>query len=222
MPAAFANEVRSALREGLEDISVSRSAARARNWGIPVPGDPSQVIYVWFDALANYISALGYGTGDPHYQRWWCESDERIHFVGKGIVRFHAIYWPALLLSADEPLPTTIYVHPYLTSDGEKISKSSGVTVDPIAVANEYGVDALRWWLVRDVPPTTDADYRAERLVTRANDELANGFGNLIHRSVLDGKAVVDADPSRRSRFRFALVRARSRGSPAFPGGRRL
>jgi len=177
------NEVLGFIRGGLEDFSVSRSRSRARGWGIPVPGDPSQVIYVWFDALANYISALDYGTGGERYRKWWERSDERLHTIGKGIIRFHAVYWPAILLSAGEPLPTAIFVHDYLTVDGQKLSKSTGHTHDPIEIADRFGTDALRWWFLRDVPRTGDADFREELLVVRAN-ELADGLGNLVNRTI--------------------------------------
>jgi methionyl-tRNA synthetase len=181
-PEARRNEVTAFLRSGLDDISVSRSARRARGWGIPVPGDPAQVVYVWYDALGNYITALGYGEGHPDYRKWWCESDERVHVIGKGILRFHAVYWPAFLLSAGEPLPTAVFVHDYLTVDGAKISKSSGDTVDPAALVDTYGADALRSWLAREVPRLGDADFTEPRLVEAANADLANGFGNLVNR----------------------------------------
>ncbi len=125
-PAARRNEVLAFLRHGLADFSASRPAARAAGWGIPVPGDPDQVVYVWWDALANYVTALGYATGDPAYPRWWVDSADRVHVIGKGIVRFHAVYWLALLLSAGLPLPTAIHVHDYLSVDGAKLSKSAG------------------------------------------------------------------------------------------------
>ena len=111
------------IRRGLADFSISRSLARARGWGIPVPGDPSQVMYVWFDALANYITALGYGSGGTLYEHYWVRGDRRVHVIGKGILRFHAVYWPAMLLSAGVPLPTELLVHGYVTINGEKISK---------------------------------------------------------------------------------------------------
>src|SRR5207253_10268769 len=127
------------VRGGLQDFSVSRTSERARGWGIPVPDDPSQVIYVWFDALGNYVTALDYvGCGDG-YRTWWQESDERVHVIGKGILRFHAVYWPAILLSAGQPLPTAIFVHDYLTVAGEKLSKSRGNAPDPAEVAAGYG-----------------------------------------------------------------------------------
>jgi methionyl-tRNA synthetase len=184
-PEPFREEVLAFVRRGLDDISVSRSAARARGWGIPVPDDPTQVINVWFDALANYISALRFGDAEcPDYREWWRESDERIHVIGKGILRFHAVYWPAFLASAGEPAPTRIQVHPYLTIDGAKLSKSSGVVVDPREIVAEYGADALRWWFARDVGLSADTDFTTARLVARANEDLANGLGNLINRIV--------------------------------------
>jgi len=181
-PEPYANEALSFVRSGLQDISVSRSKSRARGWGIPVPDDPSQVIYVWWDALANYISALDFGGDRVAYRHWWEEADERIHVIGKGILRFHAVYWPALLLSAGQPLPTTIFVHPYLTANGRKLSKSGGNVVDPVAVVDTYGTTALRWWLLVDVPRAADADFTEARLVERHDTDLANGVGNLTNR----------------------------------------
>jgi methionyl-tRNA synthetase len=183
-PAGRRNEVLAFIAGGLEDFSISRSVDRARGWGIPVPGDPSQVIYVWWDALGNYLTALDYGTEGADYQRWWTGAEHRIHLLGKGALRFHAVYWPAMLLSAGQPLPTDLLVHDYLTADGRKLSKSSGLTVDPAALAEEYGTNAVRWWLLREVPRVGDADFTLERLVNRANDELANGLGNLVNRVV--------------------------------------
>jgi methionyl-tRNA synthetase len=177
------NEVLAFIRRGLTDFSVSRAQERARGWGIPVPGDPEQVIYVWFDALANYITALGSGSDGDAYRKWWRESDERLHVIGKGIIRFHAIYWPAILLSAGQSLPTTIFVHDYLTVAGQKLSKSLGTAIDPLWVVGRYGPDALRWWFLRDVPRKGDVDFREELIAARAN-ELADGLGNLINRTV--------------------------------------
>jgi methionyl-tRNA synthetase len=197
-PAGRRNEVLALIDGGLEDFSASRPAERAGGWGIPVPGDPGQVVYVWWDALGSYITALGYGGDDRGcYQRWWERSERRVHLLGKGVLRFHAVYWPAMLLSAGLPLPTEIFVHDYLTAGGRKISKSGGaggqggtggpggVTVsEPAALAAAYGVDAVRWWLLREVPRVGDADFTAERLIARADDELANGIGNLVNRVV--------------------------------------
>ncbi|MEU0372192.1 methionine--tRNA ligase [Streptomyces sp. NPDC006283] len=183
-PAARRNEVLSLIEGGLHDFSVSRSQTRARGWGIPVPGDRDQVVYVWWDALGNYVTSLGYGTADAEFDRWWTGSDRRVHAVGKGVIRFHAVYWPAMLLSAGLPLPTDILVHDYLTVDGRKISKSTGNTVDPAALAADHGTDAVRWWLMRDVPRVGDADFTPERLVQRADSDLAGGLGNLVNRIV--------------------------------------
>jgi methionyl-tRNA synthetase len=185
-PAGRRNEVLAFIDGGLADFSVSRPAGRAGGWGIPVPGDPGQVIYVWFDALCNYVTAL---SPREAYQRWWGGPGSRVHLLGKGVLRFHAVYWPAMLLSAGLPLPTDIFVHDYLTAGGRKISKSAAGTLDagalePAALAARYGPDAVRWWLLREVPRAGDADFTVERLVARADDELANGLGNLVNRVV--------------------------------------
>lgn len=183
-PESRRNEVLGFIKTGLQDFSISRSTERARGWGIEVPGDPGQVIYVWWDALGNYITALDYGTEGENYRHWWAESDERTHVIGKGIVRFHAVYWPAMLMSAGQPLPTTIYVHDYLTVEGRKLGKSLGNAIDPVSIVDQFGADALRWWLVRDVPRVGDADYTTERLISRYHEDLANGLGNLVNRTV--------------------------------------
>jgi methionyl-tRNA synthetase len=179
VPAGRRNEILAFVRAGLQDISVSRPAARAGGWGIPVPGDESQVIYVWWDALANYVTALA--AGDD-YRRWWTEA-ERVHVIGKGIVRFHAVHWPALLLSAGRRLPSTIFVHDYLTVDGAKISKSSGTAIDPATLTARYGSDAVRWWLLREVAPVGTTDFTVHRLLRRSDQDLADALGNLIHRT---------------------------------------
>lgn len=181
-PEGRRNEVLALLDQGLRDFSVSRSSERAKGWGITVPDDPDQVVYVWFDALGNYITSLGYGGSPEALEHWWHGADRRIHLIGKGVLRFHAVYWPAILLSAGLPLPTDVLVHDYLTVDGQKISKSSGTPIDPAALAEQYGTDAVRWWLLREVPRIGDADFTLDRLVSRANDDLAGGVGNLVSR----------------------------------------
>src|SRR6516162_1538344 len=183
-PAGRRHEVLALIDAGLADFSVSRPAERAGGWGISVPGDPGQVIYVWFDALCNYVTALGYGTGGDAYREWWAGPSRRVHLLGKGVLRFHAVYWPAMLLSAGQPLPTDILVHDYLTIGGRKLSKSSGATIDPAELATTYGTDAVRWWLLREVPRVGDADFTLDRLAARANSELANGIGNLVNRVI--------------------------------------
>lgn len=139
------------------------------------------------------------------YRRWWFESDRRVHLIGKGILRFHAVYWPAFLASAGQPPPTRIQVHPYLTADGQKLSKSTGSTLDAARVVADYGTDALRWWFARDVAQVADTDFTPERLVGRANEDLANGLGNvtsrvvtLVHRHRGGHVPDVEASPSRK------------------------
>ena len=201
-PEVFRREALAFIRSGLQDISVSRSVDRARGWGIPVPGDPSQVVYVWFDALTNYISALDYGTpGSADFQQWWPDADHRVHVIGKGILRFHAVYWPAFLESAGQPPPTRIQVHPYLTAGGQKLSKSGGKWVDPVEVTARYGTDALRWFFAREVGEVSDTDFTEQRLIERANEDLANALGNVSNRIVTlvhrccDGAIPAAAEP---------------------------
>ncbi|HYH33159.1 MAG TPA: methionine--tRNA ligase, partial [Pseudonocardia sp.] len=184
-PATRRNEVLAFVRSGLSDLSVSRPAARAGGWGIRVPDDPDQVVYVWWDALANYVTALGYGGTDDALADWWLRSAERVHVIGKGIVRFHAVHWLALLTAVGLPLPTAVFVHPYLTVDGAKISKSAGTGVDPVGLVERFGVDAVRWWLVREGSGRADTDFTLARLVDRADRELAGGLGNLVQRLVV-------------------------------------
>ena len=147
------------IRMGLADFSISRSQERAKGWGIPVPGDPGQVIYVWFDALTNYITALDYATEGAAYQHYWVENANRVHCIGKGIIRFHAIYWPAMLLSAGVRPPSVLFVHGYVTANGLKISKSLGNAVDPSELVEKYGTEAVRYYLLREVP-----GHRRQRL----------------------------------------------------------
>lgn len=187
VPAARRNEVLGFLAGAVEDVSVSRPAARAQGWGVPVPGDPGQVVYVWFDALVNYVSGLGWpgadGSGEA-YRHWWAGDADRVHVVGKGIARFHTVLWPAVLLSAGLPLPTRVLVHDYLTVDGAKIAKSGVQAADPAALVASYGADAVRWWLVREPAPLTTTDFTVERLVGAYDRDLANGAGNLVSRTV--------------------------------------
>jgi methionyl-tRNA synthetase len=184
VPETRKNEVLSFIRRGLEDFSISRSRERAHGWGVPVPGDPAQVIYVWYDALGNYITALGYADDGPLYQRYWRENPQRLHVLGKDVIRFHAIYWPAMLLSARVPLPTTVLVHGFITSGGQKMSKSLGNVLDPAQIAADYGVEPLRYFLLREISPFTDSDFTLERFLRACNTDLADQLGNLLNRTI--------------------------------------
>jgi methionyl-tRNA synthetase len=173
------NEMLSFLKQPLRDISVSRSNARAKNWGVPVPGDPTQRMYVWFDALNIYQSGVGFGWDETMYEKWWPAD---VHVIGKGITRFHAIYWPAFLLSAGLQLPKSLFVHGYFTINGQKMSKTLGNVIDPFEMIKKYGADAVRYYLLREIPSTSDGDFSERRFKELYNADLANGLGNLIAR----------------------------------------
>jgi methionyl-tRNA synthetase len=196
------NEILSMIKSGLDDISISRSVARSKGWGVPVPGDPDQIMYVWIDALSSYLNGIGFGSDDKSFKKWW---PARVHVIGKGISRFHTIYWPAILLSAGIDLPKTIFVHGYLTVAGEKMSKSNPKTaVSPVDVLKKYKSDELRYYLMRDMPTFEDGDFSLDALRDRTNKELLGDLGNLVSRvltiaekSKLDsysGKKVLDAN----------------------------
>jgi methionyl-tRNA synthetase len=175
-PASRRNEVMSFVRGGLNDLSVSRTSF---TWGIPVPNDPGHVMYVWLDALTNYLTATGYpDPADPKANLWPAD----IHLVGKDIIRFHAVYWPAFLMAAGLPLPQTIGSNGWWTVEGEKMSKSLGNVIDPRALADEFGVDALRFFLLRELPFGNDGNFSRKALISRLNVELANDLGNLAQR----------------------------------------
>jgi methionyl-tRNA synthetase len=182
IPKTRKNEVLSFIDQGLEDICISRPSKRVHGWGIPVPGDPSQFQWCWYDALSNYITALGYAENSKRFQEWWQENDNILHIIGKGVIRFHAIYWLGFLLSARLNLPRTIFVHGYLTSDGQKMSKSLGNVVDPFELVEKYGTDAVRYFLLREITPTEDGDFTYDKFEARYNSDLASGLGNLVAR----------------------------------------
>jgi methionyl-tRNA synthetase len=181
-PVERQSEVESLLRGGLVDFSVSRSRERARGWGIPVPGDDQQVIYVWFDALASYLSALGFPEPGGRWQRHWCADGAREHLIGKDILRFHAVYWPAILLSAGLPPPNRILAHGFVTLEGSKISKSTGNAIDPFQLVERFGLSAVRFYCLRHLHSTRDSDFRVERLREAHDSELAGKLGNLLQR----------------------------------------
>ena len=173
-PESRRNEVISFVRGGLQDLSVSRTTF---DWGIPVPGDPAHIMYVWFDALTNYLTAAGYPDAD--YGHWWPAD---LHMVGKDILRFHAVYWPAMLMAADIPPPRRVFAHGWWTNEGQKISKSLGNVIDPHALVERYGVDQVRYFMLREVPFGADGDFSHRAMVGRINGDLANDFGNLAQR----------------------------------------
>jgi methionyl-tRNA synthetase len=177
-PASKRNEMLSFIRGGLNDLSVSRTSFE---WGIPVPGDPGHVMYVWLDALANYITALGYPDRDAAEWRFWPAD---LHLVGKDIQRFHAIYWPAFLMAAGLPVPKRVFSHGWWTVEGQKMSKSLGNVVDPLALVDQFGLDPVRFFLLREIPFGNDGDFSERALISRMNTELANDLGNLCQRTL--------------------------------------
>ena len=184
IPESRKNEMLKFIESGLQDFCISRSSERAKGWGIDVPGDPTQKIWVWFDALSNYINALGYGENRGKFEEFWQDNDARLHVIGKGIIRFHAIYWPAMLMSAGLNPPKALFVHGYLTVDGQKMSKSIGNVVDPLELVAKYGTDGVRYFLLREIPATGDGDFTFEKFEKRYNSDLASGLGNLFSRTV--------------------------------------
>ncbi len=201
-PESRRNEVFSFVKSGLKDLSISRTSFR---WGIPFPGNEKHIIYVWFDALSNYISALGYGRDEALYKKFW---PAEIHLVGKDILRFHAIYWPAFLMSAGEPLPETIFGHGWWLMEEAKMSKTRGNIVRPDPLIEEFGVDTLRYFLMREITFGLDGSYSDESLIDRHNGDLANDLGNLVSRlltmveNFCDGKIPEKGDLSLHAELR--------------------
>lgn len=175
-PTSRRNEVISFVKSGLQDLSISRTSF---SWGIPVPGDDNHVVYVWLDALTNYLSALGYPDQTAKYEEFWPAS---LHMVGKDILRFHAVFWPAFLMAADIPPPKRVFAHGWWTNEGQKISKSLGNVIDPVDLIETYGLDQTRFFLLREVPFGNDGDFSRKAMVGRINSELANDLGNLAQR----------------------------------------
>ena len=177
-PVSRRNEMINFIKQGLEDLCITRTTF---DWGIPVPFDPKHVVYVWFDARLNYFTAIGYGTDEEKFKKFW---PANIHLVGKEIVRFHSIIWPIMLMAMGEELPKQVYGHGWLVVDGDKMSKSKGNVIDPIALIEEFGPDAIRYFLLREITLGSDGNFSRDALINRINADLANDLGNLLHRTV--------------------------------------
>jgi methionyl-tRNA synthetase len=177
-PAVRRNEVLALLREGLQDVSFTRANVQ---WGVPCPLKPGQTIWIWFDALVNYISAIGYGSDEQTFRKWWPAD---VHIIGKDITRFHCILWPAVLLAAGLPVPRMVFAHGFVSVEGEKMSKTRGTMIEPAEVLEKYSADVLRYYLMREVPFNGDGDFSWRRLEQRYNADLANDLGNLVNRTL--------------------------------------
>lgn len=184
VPETRKHEILAMLEEGLEDVSFSRPR-KDLSWGIPVPNDETQTMYVWCDALSNYITAIGYIREGIEFKKWWPAD---VHVIGKDILRFHAALWPGMLLSAGLPLPKLIFVHGFITVEGEKMSKTVGNIVDPEELVRKYGTDPVRYYLLREIPAHEDGDFSEKKFIERHNGDLANGLGNLVARVAAIGE----------------------------------
>lgn len=194
IPEERKHEALSFVKQGLKDISISRSNERAKNWGVDVSNDTTQKLYVWFDALNIYQSGIGFNWDEKKYKKWWPAD---LHVIGKGILRFHAIYWPAFLLSAGLDLPKELFVHGYLTVDGQKMSKSLSNVIDPLEIIKKYGTDALRYYLLKETSPFEDGDFSEKKFKEVYNADLANGLGNLAARvAKLCEKVTINESPN--------------------------
>lgn len=186
IPETRKNEILSLIESGLEDVSFSRPA-KDLSWGIPVPDDPEHMMYVWCDALTNYITGIGYGHDENEFKKWW-QAD--LHVIGKDILRFHAAIWPGMLLSVGLPLPKAIFVHGFITVEGEKMSKTVGNVIDPVELVKKYGTDPVRYYLLREIPSYEDGDFSYKKFEERYNGDLANGLGNLVARVAALGEKI--------------------------------
>jgi methionyl-tRNA synthetase len=201
-PEARRNEVISLIKQGLRDFSISRTSF---DWGIPIPWDPDHITYVWFDALTNYITAAGYGTDDERFGRYW----PALHLIGKDIIRFHAVYWPAMLMAGGEEPPREVFAHGFLTVGGQKMSKTNATGIHPFELTDHFGTDAYRYYFMREIQFGQDGAFSWESMVERYNADLANGLGNLASRvlamldSYFDG---IVPDPANRSDFPAGII----------------
>ncbi|MBU3905106.1 MAG: methionine--tRNA ligase [Nanoarchaeota archaeon] len=204
IPTSKKNEILNFIKTGLEDVSFSRSKEKL-SWGIPVPGDETHTMYVWCDALTNYLSGIGYTTDKEKFNKYWPAD---VHLVGKDIIRFHAVFWPAMLLSVGLPLPKQLLVHGFLSSRGKKMSKSTGNVIDPLTQIQKYGPEAVRYYLLAGITSDDDADYSNAELISKTNSDLANGLGNLVNRVLtlteknFDGKVPPKYDGEIKEKFK--------------------
>jgi methionyl-tRNA synthetase len=204
IPLERKNEMLSFLGQGLEDISFSRPR-KDLSWSVPVPSDPSASVYVWADALTNYLSAIGYADDEKKFKKFWPAD---VHCIGKDIQKFHCLIWPGMLLSLGLPLPKTIFVHGLITIEGQKMSKSLGNVIDPFELVNKYGTDPVRYFLLREVPPSTDGDFSYEKFEQRYNSDLAKGLGNLVARVITLSGSIQEKKESSSAELALAIRRA--------------
>jgi len=202
VPKERKKEILNFIKAGLEDISFSRSR-KSLSWGIPVPGNNDQTIYVWCDALTNYLSGIGYTTNKKQFETYWPAD---VHVVGKDILRFHAVFWPAMLMSAELPLSKEIFVHGFLTKDGKKMSKTIGNVVDPFEQIKKYGADPIRYFLLNDLPASNDGDFNEEMLINRINANLAGDLGNLVYRVLTLAEKNFDGKVPKESKGKLAEI----------------
>lgn len=218
-PAVWRPEVMALLESGLKDFSVSRRVREGQDpWGIPVPGDSSQVMYVWFDALTTYLTSVGFPDDPERFNHYW-PADSQL--IGKDITRFHCLYWPAMLMSGDLPLPRRIVVHGFMTLEGQRISKTTGNVINPVDLVAEFGADPIRYYLMREISLSSDGDFSRANLLRRYNDDLGNDLGNLLNRIVVmvgryrDGVVPVMGEPGEPERDLRRMVEAARADSAA-------
>ncbi len=180
-PETRKSETLDFIKAGLDDFSISRSVKRSHGWGVPVPGDDSQIVYVWFDALGIYLTGIGFTTDKKLFNKYWPAD---VHVIGKGIIRFHLVYWPAMLLSAGLDLPKSVFIHGYMTIDGQKISKSLGNAIEPMPLLQKYGTDAIRYYLLKEISTFQDGDFSEKTLKDVVNNELVGNLGNFVNRTL--------------------------------------
>ena len=184
VPESRKNEALGFINQGLEDLCISRCTSRCRDWGIEVPDDEEQRFWCWFDAVINYINVAGYADDPEKFEQYWENNKEKYHFIGKGILAFHAVFWPIMLLSAGISLPKGLFVHGYITSNGQKMSKSLGNVIDPFDLVEKYGTDPVRYFFLREISPFEDGDFSYEKFEERYNADLSKGLGNLVSRVI--------------------------------------